>query len=249
MDKAYASWARLAELELASVTGHSVPLGRRAAKPSLVRRTFRNRGPGRAWASVGEARGLGWVMGMAQELEALSLGRADLPKVKNRCTCILHNPPPWLSDLGQVGVWLRWLQGLAAEAEKGQEVLVGFHGDLAQLDHELGLARSCDLSSRAKQWSDWAKSSLEGSAGKAHKFTRVPEAWVPIVARGLRKWRAICSPCGPLAGAEDDMGEALAGVQRGRHQGQLYLAHRCPLPSSPHPAGERAEESIAVFFP
>ena len=45
VDKAYASWARLAELELASVTGHSVPLGRRASTPSLVR-DFSQQGAG-----------------------------------------------------------------------------------------------------------------------------------------------------------------------------------------------------------
>ena len=108
-----------------------------------------------------------------------------MPKVRNLCTCILHNPPPWLSDLGQVGAWLRWLQGLAADAGRGQDVPLGFHDDLAQLDHVLGLAKGCDLSSRAKQWPDWAKSALEGSVGRAHRFTRVPEAWVPTVARGL----------------------------------------------------------------
>ena len=35
------------------------------------------------------------------------------------------------------------------------------------------------IARRAKAWADWAKASVEGSAGKGHKFTKVPVAWVP----------------------------------------------------------------------
>eukprot|EP00972_Heterocapsa_arctica_P010328 1517898-Heterocapsa_arctica.AAC.1 len=41
------------------------------------------------------------------------------------------------------------------------------------------MAQHADRSTRAKQWSSWAKTSLEGSAGKAHKFPREPAEWRP----------------------------------------------------------------------
>ena len=232
VDKAYAPWARLAELELASVTGHTVPLGRRASKPNLVGRTFRNKGPARAWASMGEARGLGWIVGMAQELESLGRGRADMAKVRNLCSCIVSNPPPWLPDLGHVGAWLRWLQGLASEALLGRGMPLGFHEDLAHLDHELGLAKSCDMSSRVKQWSDWARSALEGSAGKAHRFTRVPEAWVPTVAMG-HDGKPSAAPAALLQEQRAMWGRLWQGGKRGDTRGSFTWPADAPCQSSP----------------
>eukprot|EP00972_Heterocapsa_arctica_P042440 6255724-Heterocapsa_arctica.AAC.1 len=38
-----------------------------------------------------------------------------------------------------------------------------------------------DKSTRAKQWSNWAKTALEGFADKAHKFSRQPVEWSPSV--------------------------------------------------------------------
>ena len=32
---------------------------------------------------------------------------------------------------------------------------------------------------RAKKWADRARASVEGSAGRGHKFTKVPQAWAP----------------------------------------------------------------------
>ena len=246
VDKAYASWARLAELELASVTGHTVPLGMRASKPNLVRRTFRNKGPARAWASLGEARGLGWIVGMAQELESLGRGRADMAKVRNLCSCIVSNPPPWLSDLGHVGAWLRWLQGLASEVLGGRGMPLGFHEDLAQLDHELGLAKSCDLSSRAKQWSDWARSALEGSAGKAHRFTRVPEAWVPTVAMG-HDGKPSAAPAAPLQEQRAMWGGLWQGGKGGDTRGSFTWPADAPCQSLPLLSADDLRRTSTAF--
>eukprot|EP00972_Heterocapsa_arctica_P111536 16420513-Heterocapsa_arctica.AAC.1 len=43
------------------------------------------------------------------------------------------------------------------------------------------MAQHADRSTRAKQLSSWDKTSLEGSAGKAHKLSREPAEWRPSV--------------------------------------------------------------------
>eukprot|EP00972_Heterocapsa_arctica_P096772 14277728-Heterocapsa_arctica.AAC.1 len=69
LDKAYATWARLAEIELQGVTGCDISLGYRSSKPVLVRKTFKNKGPAFQWDAKGNARSLEWLKGRNLEVE------------------------------------------------------------------------------------------------------------------------------------------------------------------------------------
>eukprot|EP00972_Heterocapsa_arctica_P023652 3485384-Heterocapsa_arctica.AAC.1 len=71
LDKAYCTWARLAEIELQGVTGCDIRLGHRASKPVLVRKTFKNKSPAFQWGAKGNARSLEWLKGRALEVEGL----------------------------------------------------------------------------------------------------------------------------------------------------------------------------------
>ena len=186
LDRAYAAFATLAEVELQQVTGSSCKVGCRARLPRLVRKSFGKQGPANKFDPVGEARQFKWLKGRALELEALLASRESAWRSRLAVlgAIVAKNPPSWLEGAGRAGEWHKWLcvcmHSVTCIPESAEPALpADFVLELARLASDCDRAVPHDSSTRAKEWADWARASVEGSAGRGHKFTKVPQAWVP----------------------------------------------------------------------
>eukprot|EP00972_Heterocapsa_arctica_P046683 6890800-Heterocapsa_arctica.AAC.1 len=115
-----------------------------------------------------------------------SPGLDIMSRLKRLQSVVSTNPPTWLSEDQVSKGWHKWLSCVLGvflrDKPRFEPILPDeFHLELAQLAQELELAQRSDRNLRAKQWSSWAKTSLEGSTGKAHKFARQPSEWRPSV--------------------------------------------------------------------
>ena len=110
LDKAYAVWARLAELEVKGATDGWQAKGSRSAKPKLVRKSMKDQGPAKTWAAEGPARSLKWIFGRALELRRAAIAA---PFAKSRIKVLkataADNSPSWLAESPVVSQWLGWL--------------------------------------------------------------------------------------------------------------------------------------------
>eukprot|EP00972_Heterocapsa_arctica_P067716 9997773-Heterocapsa_arctica.AAC.1 len=101
LDRVYATWASIAEVELQGITGSDIRLGHKAKKPILVRKSFRNQGPSLQWDAKGNSISLAWLKGRALELERIiaSPGLNGPAKVKvldsidHKSTCMAERGP------------------------------------------------------------------------------------------------------------------------------------------------------------
>ena len=191
LDKVYHKFAGLLEKDVIDITKANIRRGARGRPPTLVRRIIDELIAIKA-AEGSTARGL---KGSSKELSVSWQLHGNTSSKFFVLAGIICNSIP--SHVMQAeGVLLEWrlwmfsvLKVLQAQLPAHGLPLVASRG-IGQLAPQVERQEDFESKERAQAWSSWAQSSLEGSAGKAHRFTKQSLEWTPTVALSEEGWSA-----------------------------------------------------------